>query len=67
MGTNIDIDDELLSQTMTATGLPTKRATVEAGLRLLVRVHRQVAAIASRDWAGKAIWTRCGSAARDPA
>jgi Arc/MetJ family transcription regulator len=45
MRIKIDIDDELLSQAMTATGLPTKRATVEAGLRLLVRVHKQVAAI----------------------
>jgi len=44
--TNIEIDDELLSQAMTATGLPTKRATVEEGLRLLVRVRRQVEALA---------------------
>jgi Arc/MetJ family transcription regulator len=31
---------------MTVTGLPTKRATVEEGLRLLVRVRRQVQALA---------------------
>jgi Arc/MetJ family transcription regulator len=37
MRTNIEIDDELLSRAMTASGLPTKRATVEEGLRLLVR------------------------------
>ncbi len=46
MRTNIEIDDELLSRAMAATGLPTKRATVEEGLRLLVRVRKQVAALA---------------------
>ncbi len=46
MRTNIEIDDELLSRAMTATGLPTKRATVEEGLRLLVQVSRQVEALA---------------------
>ena len=46
MRTNIDIDDELLSQAMAATGLSTKRATVEAGLRLLVRIRGQVKALA---------------------
>jgi Arc/MetJ family transcription regulator len=46
MRTNIDIDDDLLSQAMTASGLSTKRATVEEGLRLLLRVHRQAKALA---------------------
>ncbi len=46
MRTNIEIDDELLSQAMTAVGLSTKRATVEEGLRLLVRVRRQAEALA---------------------
>jgi Arc/MetJ family transcription regulator len=46
MRTNIDIDDELLSQAMAAAGLSTKRATVEEGLRLLVRVRKQVKALA---------------------
>jgi Arc/MetJ family transcription regulator len=46
MRTNIEIDDQLLSHAMTATGLPTKRATVEEGLRLLVRVGRQAKALA---------------------
>jgi Arc/MetJ family transcription regulator len=40
MRTNIDIDDELLSQAMTATGLATKRATVEEGLRLRKQTFR---------------------------
>ena len=46
MRTNIEIDDELLSQAMKATGLSTKRATVEEGLRLLVRVRGQTRALA---------------------
>jgi Arc/MetJ family transcription regulator len=46
MRTNIEIDDALLAQAMTATGLPTKRATVEEGLRMLVRMRRQAEAFA---------------------
>jgi Arc/MetJ family transcription regulator len=45
MRTNIEIDDELLAQAMTAAGLSTKRATVEAGLRLLVRLRMQAKAL----------------------
>jgi Arc/MetJ family transcription regulator len=45
MRTNIDIDDELLAEAMAATGLTTKRATVEEGLRLLVRLRAQVRAL----------------------
>jgi Arc/MetJ family transcription regulator len=45
MRTNIEIDDELLSEAMAAAGLSTKRATVEEGLRLLVRVRRQTEAL----------------------
>ena len=55
MRTNIDIDDELLSQAMAAAGLSTKRATVEEGLRLLVRVRKQAKALAALkglDWEG---------------
>ena len=46
MRTNIEIDDTLLARAMTASGLTTKRATVEEGLRLLVRVRRQAKALA---------------------
>jgi len=46
MRTNLDIDDELLARAMAATGLRTKRATVEEGLRLLVRVSKQAKALA---------------------
>jgi Arc/MetJ family transcription regulator len=47
MRTNIEINDELLSQAMTVTGLSTKRATVEEGLRLLVRIRQQAEALAT--------------------
>ncbi len=46
MRTNIEIDDVLLSQAMMASGLSTKRATVEEGLRLLVLIHEQARALA---------------------
>ena len=41
MRTNIDIDDRLMRQAMQRSGAPTKKATVEAGLRLLVETHAQ--------------------------
>lgn len=46
MRTNIDIDDDLLNDAMAASGQPTKKATVEEGLRLLVRLRRQTVALA---------------------
>jgi Arc/MetJ family transcription regulator len=45
MRTNIEIDDELMKQAMAATGLPTKKAVVEEGLRRLVQFHRQYQAL----------------------
>jgi Arc/MetJ family transcription regulator len=45
MRTNIEIDDKLMAQAIRLTGLPTKRAVVEEGLRLLVRVRRQAQAL----------------------
>jgi Arc/MetJ family transcription regulator len=39
MRTNIEIDDALMRQAMECTGAQTKKAVVEAGLRLLVRTH----------------------------
>jgi Arc/MetJ family transcription regulator len=41
MRTNIDIDDALMGQAMRATGFKTKRAVVEEGLRLLVKLNKQ--------------------------
>ncbi|HEY0222970.1 MAG TPA: type II toxin-antitoxin system VapB family antitoxin [Pseudolabrys sp.] len=54
MRTNIEIDDMLLSRAMAASGLTTKRATVEEGLRLLVRVRAQARALADLKGLG---WT----------
>ncbi len=41
MRTNIVLDDELMRKAMKVTGLPTKRAVVEEGLRLLIRLKAQ--------------------------
>jgi Arc/MetJ family transcription regulator len=42
MRTNIDIDDGLMKEAMRRGGARTKRATVEAALRLLIQVRQQV-------------------------
>ena len=41
MRTNIVIDNSLMRQAMKATGLSTKKAVVEEGLRLLIQVKGQ--------------------------
>lgn len=41
MRTNIVIDDKLMSDTLRATGLKTKREAVELGLRALLRLGKQ--------------------------
>ncbi len=41
MRTNIDIDDRLMRQAIRASGARTKRAAVEAGLRLLIQTRAQ--------------------------
>ena len=41
MRTNIVIDDKLMSETLRATGLKTKREAVEQGLRTLLRLSKQ--------------------------
>jgi Arc/MetJ family transcription regulator len=55
MRTNIDIDDALLAEAMAATGASTKRETVEAALKAIVRLHRQKLAgiaLAGIGWEG---------------
>jgi Arc/MetJ family transcription regulator len=56
MRTTIVIDDELMRADQEATGLKTKRAVVEAGLKRLVRSKRQLDAIHAiegvADWQG---------------
>jgi Arc/MetJ family transcription regulator len=41
MRTSIDIDDRLMQQAMRSSRSRTKRATVEAGLRLLIQTVKQ--------------------------
>lgn len=41
MRTNIVIDDKLMKEVLRATGLKTKRAAVELGLRTLLRLRQQ--------------------------
>jgi Arc/MetJ family transcription regulator len=53
MRTNSVIDDGLMQDAMRATGLPTKRAVVEAGLRLLIQLKAQTGI---RRLRGRAAW-----------
>ena len=53
MRTNIEIDDALIGQAMSLSGLKTKRETVEEALRLLVRLKSQEAIQGFR---GKLAW-----------
>jgi Arc/MetJ family transcription regulator len=41
MRTNLEIDDELMRQAMEATGLKTKKATIEQALQQVVLNHRR--------------------------
>lgn len=41
MRTNVVIDDELMSRTLKTCGYRTKKAAIEAGLRVLLQVHSQ--------------------------
>lgn len=68
MRTNIDIDDSLITEAMAATGLPTKKATVEEALRRLVRHSHQrqaIADMAGLGWEGN-LGAMRGSREADP-
>lgn len=41
MRTNIDIDNKLMNEAIKASGLKTKKETVELGLKTLVRLKKQ--------------------------
>lgn len=41
MRTNIEIDDQLMNETLKLTGLKTKREAVELGLKTLLRLRKQ--------------------------
>lgn len=53
MRTNIIIDDQLMAETLRATGLQTKREVVELGLRTLLRLKQQAEI---RTLRGKITW-----------
>jgi Arc/MetJ family transcription regulator len=56
MRTNIEIDDGLIGEAMRRGGHPTKKAAVEEGLRLVVRLARQREATAAM-WGGDPDWS----------
>lgn len=53
MRTNIDIDDQLMKEAQALSGLKTKRAVVEEGLKTLIRRKRRLKIL---DLAGKVEW-----------
>jgi Arc/MetJ family transcription regulator len=54
MRTNIVLEDELISTAMKASGLKTKKATIEQGLKLLIQMKKQTRI---RNYRGKLKWT----------
>jgi Arc/MetJ family transcription regulator len=55
MRVNIEVDDALIARALDVTGLKTKRAVVEEGLRALIRLHEQydILGLAGKvHWAG---------------
>ena len=57
MKTNIDLDDEMVSRCMWITGLRTKKAVVDEGLRTILRLHGQREV---RDLRGRLRWVAPG-------
>jgi len=53
MRTNIEIDDALMREAMEAAGTTTKKATVEAGLRMLIATGAQAGI---RELRGRVKW-----------
>jgi Arc/MetJ family transcription regulator len=65
--TNIDIDDELMTEAQKASGLDTKKATVEEALRLMIKLRRQKdvdAAFGRYRWRGNLARSRRGRGIR---
>ena len=68
MRTNIEIDDELIRAAMQVSGLKTKRAAVEEGLRLLIQLKRQAEVrllFGQVRWEGDLDESRAGRALRE--
>lgn len=53
MRTNVVIDDNLMQSAIKASGLKTKKETIEEGLKLLVQLRRQTAI---KELRGKLRW-----------
>ncbi len=53
MRTNIEIDDSLMADALKATGLDTKKETVELGLKALIKLNKQASI---RSLRGKLKW-----------
>jgi len=53
MRTNVEIDDDLMREALRLTGLKTKRAVIDAALRMFVRVKHQADILSL---AGKVRW-----------
>jgi Arc/MetJ family transcription regulator len=67
MRTNIEIDDRLMQKAQRLSGLRTKRAVVEAGLQILVRLKEQeeILGLAGKvRWQGDLDQSREGRGAR---
>jgi len=65
MRTNIEIDDRLMAEAQKASGLATKKQTVEQALRLMVKLRRQqevAAAFGKYPWRGDLTRGRKGRA-----
>ncbi len=54
MRTNVVIDDELMKSALKQSGLKTKKAVIEEGLRLLVELRRQSNV---KEFRGKLMWS----------
>jgi Arc/MetJ family transcription regulator len=54
MRTNVVIDDQLMEEALLLSGFRTKKAAIEAGLRLLIRFSRQDKV---RNFRGKLKWS----------
>lgn len=54
MRTNVVLEDKLISSAMKASGLKTKKATIEEGLKLLIQMKKQTKI---KSFRGKLKWT----------
>lgn len=66
MRTNIEIDEKLMADAQKASGLATKKQTVEQALRLMVKLRRQQevsAAFGKYQWRGNLSRSRAGRGA----